>query len=115
MPLITKLPGCAEAPWEPIPPEKIVSGAPQTRTVVLYENPADHLYAGEWEASIGAWRIAYGEWEYVRVLSGRCAVTGDDGSRIEAGPGESFVIEPGFTGTWEVVEPMHKLWVVREP
>ncbi len=49
------------------------------------------------------------------MLSGRCAVTGDDGSRIEAGPGESFVIEPGFTGTWEVVEPMHKLWVVREP
>jgi uncharacterized cupin superfamily protein len=33
---------------------------------------------------------------------------------ISAGPGDAFVIEPGFTGTWEVVETMRKRWVIRE-
>jgi len=114
MPLITKLPATVDALWEPVAPEKILSGEPQTRTRVLYENAAEHLYAGEWEATVGAWRIAYTEWEYIRVLSGRCVVTGDDGVAVEAGAGESFVIEPGFTGIWEVTETMHKLWVIRE-
>ena len=114
MPLITKLAGSADAPWEKIAPDKIIAGAPETRTAVLYEDAAAKHYAGEWEATIGTWRIAYTEWEYVRMLSGRCIVTGEDGTRIEAGAGDAFVIEPGFTGTWQVLEPMHKVWVIRE-
>lgn len=114
MPLITKLAATADAPWEPVSPDKIVSGVPRTRTRTLYEDADAKHYAGEWEATVGCWRIAYTEWEYVRMLSGCCIVTGDDGTRIEAGPGDAFVIEPGFAGTWEVVAPMHKLWVIRE-
>jgi len=114
MSLITKLAATADAPWEPVAADKIISGTPETRTQVLYEDAAAKQYAGEWEATVGCWRIAYTEWEYVRVLSGQCIVTGEDGTRIAAGPGDSFVIEPGFTGTWEVRAPMHKLWVIRE-
>ena len=95
------------------PREKVLEGQPRTRTQVFYENPAENLYAGEWEASIGKWRIAYSEWEYVEVISGACVLVGDDGSRLEAGPGERFVIEPGFTGSWEVRAPMRKSWVIR--
>jgi uncharacterized cupin superfamily protein len=107
-------PSPAEAVWEPIPPEKIISGAPRSRLWVHYENPPERLSAGEWEATPGKWRIAYTEWEWMVLISGRCVVTGDDGARIEAGPGDAFVIEPGFTGTWEVVETMRKHWVIRE-
>jgi uncharacterized protein len=103
-----------EAPWEEVPAEKRLHGAPRTRTVLLYESPAEKLYAGEWEATPGKWRIAYSEWEYMEIISGACIVEGDDGARIEAGPGTRFVIEPGFTGTWEVLEPMRKSWVIRE-
>jgi hypothetical protein len=114
MPLITKLAATTDAPWEPIAPDKIIAGMPETRTVVLYEDATAKHYAGEWEATVGTWRIAYTEWEYVRMLAGHCVVTGDDGTTIEAGPGDAFVIEPGFTGTWEVRARMHKLWVIRE-
>jgi uncharacterized cupin superfamily protein len=48
------------------------------------------------------------------VISGRCVIAGDDGSRLEAGPGDAFVIEPGFTGSWEVLETMRKRWVIEE-
>jgi uncharacterized cupin superfamily protein len=29
------------------------------------------------------------------------------------GPGDSFVIEPGFAGVWRVIAPMKKRFVVR--
>jgi uncharacterized protein len=108
------LPPTADAPWEEVLAEKRLAGTPRTRTSILYESPAQKLYAGEWEATPGKWRIAYSEWEYMEIISGACIVEGDDGSRIEAGPGTRFVIEPGFTGTWEVLEPMRKSWVIRE-
>jgi uncharacterized protein len=114
MTYLEKLPVRGDAPWEPVPADKIVAGAPQTRTWVHYDNQAEKLSTGEWEATEGKWRIAYGEWEYVLVISGRCVITGDDGTSISAGPGEAFVIEPGFTGTWEVLAPMRKHWVIHE-
>ena len=111
---LVQLPPAGVAEWSPIAPEKVISGEPMARTIVLYENPARGLAAGEWEASPGKWRIAYTEWEYVEVISGACVLEGEDGSRIEAVAGERFVIEPGFAGTWEVREPMRKSWVIRE-
>ncbi len=104
------MPQAAEA--VPVAADKVISGAPVTRTWVQYEEPGGKLAAGQWEASPGKWRIAYEEWEFVTVISGRCVVSGDDGSVIQAGPGDSFVIEPGFTGTWEVLEIMRKHWVI---
>jgi uncharacterized cupin superfamily protein len=114
MTYLEKLPARGDAQWEPVPADKIVTGTPQTRTWVHYDNPGEKLSAGEWEATEGKWRIAYGEWEYVLVISGRCVISGDDGTSISAGPGEAFVIEPGFTGTWEVLALMRKHWVIRE-
>ena len=103
-----------EPEWEPIAPDRVVEGTPVTRVWVQYDNPAEKLSAGIWEASPGKWRISYTEWEHVRVLSGRCTLSGDDGSRLSAGPGDAFVIAPGFTGPWEVLETMRKQWVIRE-
>lgn len=111
---LKRLPRASGAPWEDVPVEKVLFGTPRTRTWVLYENLPDRLYAGEWEATPGKWRISYAEWEYMEVISGACVVEGDNGERIEAGPGDKFVIEPGFTGTWEVLSPMRKSWVIRE-
>jgi uncharacterized protein len=111
---LKRLPPASGAPWEDVAAEKVVYGTPRTRTWVLYENAPERLYAGEWEASEGKWRIAYAEWEYIEVISGACVLEGNDGTRIEAGPGDRFVIEPGFSGTWEVLSHMQKSWVIRE-
>jgi uncharacterized cupin superfamily protein len=103
-----------DAAFEPIAAEKIVAGEPRQRTWVSYEEAGGKLAAGQWEATPGKWRIAYAEWEYVVMIAGHSVIEGDDGSRIEAKAGDAFVIEPGFTGTWEVIETTRKHWVIEE-
>lgn len=92
-------------------PERIVSGNPRFRTWNLEER--DGLYAGIWEASPGKWLISYDEWEYCRILSGRSVITSDKGEIFEVKQGDSFVIRPGFSGTWEVLETTRKDYVIR--
>ena len=93
------------------PADRIVSGEPAFTTWNVEDR--DGLYCGTWRATPGAWRIAYDEWEYCRILEGVSIVTGEDGSVIEARAGDSFVIRPGFRGTWEVVETTVKEYVIR--
>ncbi|MGH6862457.1 MAG: cupin domain-containing protein, partial [Phyllobacterium sp.] len=71
------------------------------------------IYAGIWEATEGKWRIAYDEWEYCHILSGRSIITEDGGEERHVGAGDSFVLRPGFRGTWEVLETTRKEYVIR--
>ena len=92
-------------------PEKVLSGDPVFSTWNLEDR--DGLYCGIWQATPGKWCIAYDEWEYCRILSGRSIITDDDGETLTVGPGDSFVLRPGFTGTWEVLETTRKDYVIR--
>lgn len=93
-------------------PERIVSGTPTFRTWNVEEQPGG-LYAGIWEATPGKWRIVYDEWEFCHVLSGVSIVTEDGGEARTVQAGDSFVLRPGFKGTWEVVETTRKEYVIR--
>lgn len=93
------------------PAERIVAGNPRFRTWNIDER--DGLYCGIWEATPGKWRIAYDEWEYCRILAGVSVIAGDDGSELRVEAGDSFVLRPGFRGTWEVVETTRKEYVIR--
>lgn len=63
----------------PIAADRLVEGAPMTRTSIDYERN-EKIYAGEWSAEIGAWRVKYEEWEFCHVLEGACELVGDDGA-----------------------------------
>lgn len=97
-------------------PEQIVKGNPRTRTWVVEERAADKTYAGVWEATPGAWRVAYDEWEFCSILSGVSIIhqSGVEAPRILR-PGDTFILRPGFTGIWEVVETTRKLFVIHLP
>lgn len=92
-------------------PEKVISGDPVHTTWNIEEK--DGLYCGIWQSTPGKWRISYDEWEYCRILSGRSVITGADGAEHVLGPGDSFILRPGFTGTWEVLETTRKDYVIR--
>ncbi|HMO70647.1 MAG TPA: cupin domain-containing protein [Paracoccaceae bacterium] len=73
----------------------------------------DGLSCGLWQSTPGAWQVDYAEWEYVHILSGLSVLTGEDGSRVTLGAGDSWIIRPGFRGVWEVVETTLKEYVIR--
>jgi uncharacterized cupin superfamily protein len=92
--------------------DRLVSGAPRFLTWNLEEADGG-LYAGVWEATPGKWRIVYDEWEFCHILSGRSVITEDGGAAHEVAAGDSFVLRPGFKGTWEVLETTRKEYVIR--
>lgn len=92
-------------------PAKVLEGDPVHATWNLEER--DGLYCGIWESTPGKWRIAYDEWEYCHILAGVSVITEEGGKAVTVREGDSFVIRPGFTGTWEVLETTRKDYVIR--
>lgn len=96
-------------------PEKLVDGAPTMLTWTLNESADGKTFAGVWQATPGAWRIQYDEWEYCAILSGRSELIRDGHPPHVLSAGDHIVIEPGFTGIWRVLETTRKTFVVRLP
>lgn len=95
--------------------DRIISGEPRTRTWNVEESPDGKLFAGIWEATPGKWRVVYEEWEFFRIEDGVSVVTEDGGKPVLLRAGDSLVLRPGFTGTWEVLETTRKAYVIRLP
>lgn len=92
-------------------PDRLISGNPRFSTWNVEDR--DGLYCGTWESTPGKWRIVYDEWEYCRVLSGVSVIAEDGGAAHTLHAGDSFILRPGFRGTWEVVETTRKEYVIR--
>jgi uncharacterized protein len=93
-------------------PERLLSGDPKFRTWNVEEADGG-VYAGIWEATPGMWRIEYDEWEFCHILSGISVIVEDGGKAWTLRAGDSFVLRPGFKGSWEVLETTRKEYVIR--
>lgn len=91
--------------------DRLLAGDPEFTTWNVEER--EGLYAGIWQATPGKWRISYDEWEYVHMLEGISVITEDGGEARTVKAGDSFLIRPGFKGTWEVIETTRKEYVIR--
>jgi uncharacterized cupin superfamily protein len=93
-------------------PGRTISGDPQFRTWNVEEADGG-IYAGIWESTPGKWRIEYDEWEFCHILSGVSVITEDGGQERRVGAGDSFILRPGFKGSWDVIETTRKEYVIR--
>jgi uncharacterized cupin superfamily protein len=96
---------------KPVEADRLIEGAPMAETRLDYER--EGTYVGEWSCGVGAWRVAYDEWEFCHMLEGACELVADGEAPRSFKAGDSFVIEPGFVGVWRVLAPMKKCFVVR--
>ncbi|WP_145008181.1 cupin domain-containing protein [Pseudomonas oryzihabitans] len=97
-----------------LPAEKRLEGDPLQSLWLEYEDASGVFAVGHWHSDVGTWRVNYTEEEYCQILAGVSLVTDDQGYATRLGPGSSFVIPRGFQGTWEVLEPTLKRFVVYE-
>lgn len=98
----------------PAAPGQLVSGSAAATTWNAFTGAGGRFHAGHWASEAGVRRVRYDETEFCLILSGRVRLAGRDGA-AEFAPGDAFVIEAGFEGTWESVGAVTKLYVVLDP
>ncbi|KSV74477.1 hypothetical protein N182_27940 [Sinorhizobium sp. GL2] len=84
------------------------------KTWLEYTSKDEQLLSGWWEATTGTYHTTYKVWEYVHMIEGRIIITPDGGEPVRVGPGDAFVVERGFTGTWKIEEKVRKHFVIRK-
>lgn len=97
-----------------LPADRLISGNPQQRLWPQYEDQRGHFMAGVWASEVGCWRVQYTEEEFCQILEGHSILTDAQGQQTTLRAGDSFVIPRGFAGSWEVVEPTRKIYVIHD-
>lgn len=93
-------------------PDRLIAGDPSYRTWEIAAAGHKDIRTGIWEATPGVTRSIKGEtWEYCTILSGVVVLTEDGGIPRRFSAGDTFVLRPGFVGTWQTLETVRKLWV----
>jgi uncharacterized cupin superfamily protein len=97
------------APWGRRPE---ASGEAATRGRKLLDHdglPA----AGIWACTPGSWTVSdRQDTEVSVVLSGRGRITDADGEAREIEAGDLLILPLGWSGQWEILEPLRKIYVV---
>jgi uncharacterized cupin superfamily protein len=97
-----------------LPAEKLLTGNPKQTVWIQYQDSSGKFFVGIWASEVGKWKVQYTEEEYCRMLEGQSVLTDTAGHSVTVSAGESFVVPRGFVGTWEVVVPTRKVFVVYE-
>jgi uncharacterized cupin superfamily protein len=92
-------------------PQTVLAGDPVHTT--WNREDRDGLYCGMWQSTPGTWKVSYTEWEYVYIHQGVSILTDADGTATTLRAGDSWIIRPGFQGTWQVVETTLKDYVIQ--
>jgi uncharacterized cupin superfamily protein len=107
--------GTAETSVSRPPADQLLAGEPETTTRNYFSDAGGRFFAGVWESTPGRWRVRYSENEFCHLTRGRIRIADASGRQWTFKAGDSFVIPAGFAGTWEVIEPTAKLYVIYEP
>jgi uncharacterized cupin superfamily protein len=94
--------------------DKLLAGNPKQSICKQYADATGRFFAGIWRSEVGKWRIAYTEEEYCQILEGKSVITDAAGNAVTVAAGDSLIVPRGFVGSWEVVEPTSKIYVVYE-
>jgi uncharacterized cupin superfamily protein len=95
--------------------QKLVAGSGVARLWNAYSGADGRFHAGHWQSEPGIRRVAYTETELCVIVEGRVRLTDGSGGAAEFGPGDAFVIAPGFRGTWESIGRVTKVYAILEP
>ena len=94
--------------------ERLVEGNPVQRTWDFAEAASNDVVSGVWESEPGAWLSIKGEaWEFCHILEGFSLIEEEGKAPVELRAGDTFVMRPGFVGTWRVIERTRKLYVIK--
>jgi uncharacterized cupin superfamily protein len=89
------------------------SGDPRMSGRIFFEGGG--VQVGVWECTPGGWAIEdRPDHETVQLLAGRARLTNADGSSVELGAGDVLTLPKGWSGRWDILETVRKLYVIAE-
>lgn len=88
------------------------SGDPQIATQRLAPDAVGNL--GIWECQPGGWPVVERpDTEFTYIISGHARLTDDaSGEVAEIGAGDLVILPPGWSGRWDVIEPVRKIYAI---
>ena len=95
-------------------PDKVIAGNPRQQIWNAFSDPEGRFHVGRWASTEGIWRINYTERELCHLLTGVVRLTDDSGQHRVYRAGDTFMIDKGYSGTWEVVEACSKVYAIYE-
>lgn len=96
-----------------VEPERRLSGAPEQSLQNMYASAAKELLSGTWSSEVGKWSVDYSQrHEFCYLIEGHIVLADEDGEESTFKTGDAFVIPVGFKGSWEVIEPVTKYYVI---
>ena len=109
------------APFSYFAINKLTPKGPRKNADVGQPHDATRPLAQDGAMSAGSWWCAAGGWpspalrattEVFYVFSGSGALTDLDGVCHKFGPGDTVILPKGWSGRWDVLEDIHKVWAV---
>ena len=110
-PLTMTGPGEADA----VAPGKLLAGSGATTAWNAFSDASGRFHVGHWRHGPGRIAVAYDEDELCVIVAGEAVLTDDAGHSARFGPGDAFAISAGFTGTWESVGEVTKIYAILLP
>ena len=87
-------------------------GDPQIAIKQLASEAAGNV--GIWECQPGGWPVVNRpDTEFTYIIAGRAKLTDDaSGEVIEVVGGDLVILPPGWTGRWDILEPVRKIYAI---
>ncbi|MFR0687809.1 cupin domain-containing protein [Enterobacterales bacterium AE_CKDN230030158-1A_HGKHYDSX7] len=87
-------------------------GDPQVAIQQLAPEATGNL--GVWECQPGGWPVLNRpDTEFTYILCGRAVLTDDaSGEQVEVSGGDLIILPPGWTGRWDVLETVRKVYAI---
>lgn len=102
----------AEARQSKSDPDRLIAGDPSFTTWAVDASRDGQVDTGIWEATPGTTRSIKGEaFEFCHILEGVVELTEDGHDPVIYRAGDSFVMKPGYVGTWRTIEKVRKIYV----
>ena len=100
----------------PLPPGGQRAGADQGDPQIAYHSLAPEASGnlGVWECDPGGWPVVdRPDTEFTYILSGKALLTDENsGQVIEISSGDLVILPPDWTGRWDILEPVRKVYAI---
>lgn len=91
----------------------LVSGDGDTRTWPAFASADGVVTSGVWESEAFCKKKAHPDsMEFCYILEGNVEISDQNGNVASFGPGDAFIVEPGFDGVWESLTRVRKYFVI---